>query len=77
MSHRSTLIFGNGLGMALDSEYFQLKTALSNVWDGSDPLSDSHKRRVLSILSGTTETLRPESEAQLNDLQIAISLQKF
>lgn len=58
--------------MALDPEYFQLKTALSNVWGGSESLSDSHKRRVLSILSGTTETLRPESEAQLNDLQIAI-----
>jgi hypothetical protein len=55
MSDRSTIVFGNGLGMALDPEYFQLKSALYNVWNDPDLLSDDQKKLIQTVLPGTSD----------------------
>ncbi|PIT71219.1 hypothetical protein B9Z42_16050 [Limnohabitans sp. B9-3] len=72
MSDRATIIFGNGLGMALDPDYFQLKSALYSVWNDSDLLSKDQKKLIQTALPGTSDEVYPESEDQLNELQVAI-----
>jgi hypothetical protein len=72
MSDRSTIVFGNGLGMAIDPSYFQLKSALYNVWNDPDLLSDGQKKLIQTALPGTSDEVYPESEDQLNELQVAI-----
>jgi len=69
---RSTIIFGNGLGMALDPDYFSLKSALYKVWNDTNLLSDAQKRLIQTALPGTSDEVYPEGEEQLNDLQVAI-----
>ncbi|MBU2591397.1 MAG: SIR2 family protein [Nitrospinota bacterium] len=72
MTKRSTIIFGNGLGMALDPEYFPLKAGLNSVWNNTCHLKPEHKSLILSAISGTTKELAPVSEEQLDKLQTAI-----
>ncbi len=73
MGNRSTIIFGNGVGMALDPDYFQLKTGLKTVWDNSNLLSVSHKKLIQSALPSTIEEAYPDAEESLGKLQDAIS----
>lgn len=58
--------------MALDSNYFSLKTALHNIWNNSDLLTESHRKLIQSALPRTSNDSYPESEDMLDDLQIAI-----
>ncbi len=58
--------------MALDPEYFQLKAALFEVWNNTELLSDAHKKLIQTALPSTSESIYPEGEEQLNDIQIAI-----
>jgi len=74
---RSTLIFGNGLGMALDPNYFALATALREVWSGSANFYAHHKRLVSSAIPGLTENDFPHTEEQLDQLQVAIVASEF
>ena len=53
---RSTLIIGNGRGMALDSEYFCLTTAMCGVWDSED-LTDVQKELIRSCLPVGCDTI--------------------
>ncbi|GEK50642.1 SIR2 family protein [Vreelandella venusta] len=69
---RSLLIFGNGIGLALNPEYFSLKNGLTSVWNDTDHLSEKHKELILSAIEGTTEEKPPCSEDQLDQLQVAI-----
>jgi hypothetical protein len=69
---RTTVIFGNGLGMALDPNYFQLKAALEKVWNDTDLLSTQHKALIKSVLPDTSDKAYPESEEQLDNLQVAL-----
>ena len=47
---RKTLIFGNGLGMALDSQYFMLTNAMAHVWNDPNAISDVHKGLISQCL---------------------------
>jgi len=74
---RSTIIFGNGLGMALDPQYFRLESALRSVWNGSEDFHPEHKRLVQSALPNLNEAEYPQTEAQLDQLQVALLAAKF
>lgn len=69
---RSLLVFGNGMGLALNSEYFSLKNGLTRVWNDTGHLSEKHKELILSAIEGTTQENPPCSEEQLDQLQVAI-----
>ena len=71
---RSTLIIGNGLGMALDSEYFCLTTAMCGVW-GSEDLTDVQKELIRSCLPVGCD--RPENEDDFDILQLAVMACSF
>jgi len=43
---RKLLIFGNGLGMALDPSHFSLERALKDVWNNADFLTSEHKTLI-------------------------------
>lgn len=74
---KHTLIFGNGLGMAIDGQYFALRSGLQSVWNGSEHFTAKHKRLVLSAIPGLSVDQYPESEKQLDQLQIAMAASEF
>ncbi|MDO6670554.1 SIR2 family protein [Cobetia amphilecti] len=61
---RKLIIFGNGLGMALDSDYFLLSRALEKVWDLDDFLSDEQKELIKACLD-TDQCPRSEEELDI------------
>lgn len=61
---RKTVIFGNGLGMALDHQAFSLDRALSVVWDDPDMLSDAQKELICNCLPDDRAG-RPEESKRL------------
>ncbi len=67
---RKLLIFGNGLGMALDPDHFLLKKALEDTWQDSVILNDEQKR-LISMCTGKDQA--PEGEHELDKLHLAIS----
>ncbi len=77
MSNRSTIIFGNGLGMALDPNYFNLKAALSNVWNSSKAISKKQKSLIKSALPNFGDDSYPESEEMLDNIHLAIDAAEF
>jgi hypothetical protein len=74
---RFLFIFGNGLGMALDSDYFSLSSGLQSVWNGSEYFTAEHKRLVTSAIPGLSSEGFPESEEQLDQLQVAIVASEY
>lgn len=74
---RSTIVFGNGLGMALDSAYFPIGAGLDSVWSGSDYFGSAHKELVKTAIPGLTEDAYPSTEEQLDDLQVAIVASEY
>ncbi|MDP4532519.1 SIR2 family protein [Marinobacter salarius] len=69
---RSTLVFGNGLGRTLDNDFFQLRTALGDVWEHSENFTREQRELVISALPDTNPDRFPCSEDQLDKLQIAL-----
>lgn len=69
---RSLLIFGNGLGMALNPNYFSLPMGLHSVWNSTEHLSPEHKALITSAIPGTSPILPPSAEWQLDKLHGAI-----
>jgi hypothetical protein len=63
--------------MALDPEYFQLESALRFVWNSSNAFHPLHKRLVQSALPDLNEAEHPQTEAQLDQLQVALLAAKF
>jgi hypothetical protein len=74
---RSLLITGNGIGLALNPEYFSLEKGLIDVWSDTDHLSADHKELILSAIKGTAQDSPPISEDQLDQLQVAIIATEF
>lgn len=74
---RSVLIFGNGLGMALNPTYFALQAALLRVWNGTEHLCAEHKALITSAIPETTPTIPPSAEWQLDKLHGAISAAEY
>ncbi len=69
---RATIIFGNGLGMAIDKDFFDLKNALKHIWDHSDNVKEAHKKLIRTALPEILPDLYPLSEDVLDKLQVAI-----
>ncbi len=65
---RSTIIIGNGLGMALDPNFFSLDTALEDVWQDSDCLTEHQKVLIGKCLAEQGSGERPKSEDDLDIL---------
>lgn len=68
---RKTLIFGNGLGMALDPHHFYLPNALQYIWN-SDALDPNHRQLISACLPHQPGNC-PQSEDDLDKLHVAIS----
>lgn len=68
---RKTLIFGNGLGMALDSEFFDLDNAIGRTWEAG-VLDDPQKVLITQCLP-TPGAERPHGEDDMDNLQLALS----
>lgn len=74
---RSLLIFGNGLGMALNPTYFALQAGLLSVWNSTEHLSPEHKNLITTAIPGTSPTAPPSAEWQLDKLHGAISATEY
>lgn len=74
---RSTIIVGNGIGLALDADYFSLSTGLREVWNNTDHLTRAHKSLIRSAIEGTSVHNPPEGEDQLDILHFAIIATEF
>jgi len=68
---RKTIIFGNGLGMAIDPVHFSLGNALNNVWNSST-LPWEHKSLISRCLPHP-QVQCPQGEDELDALHLAIS----
>lgn len=66
---RKTLVFGNGIGMALDSTHFSLDHAIGTVWDDDNVLETDSKELICACISGSD---RPHGESDLDKLQISL-----
>jgi hypothetical protein len=76
---RKTIIFGNGLGMALDDQAFRLSTAISEVWSDGEFLTDEQRSLISACLEvGVIDEGRPpESEQELDRLQRVLAACDF
>lgn len=68
----SLFLFGNGLGMSIDSDFFSLTNAMKSAWQNND-LSCDHKTIISKCLSGDnhgsiTEPTAPTREEHLNKI---------
>jgi hypothetical protein len=70
---RKTIIFGNGLGMALDSQYFTLEKAIAEIWDNGASLTDIDKDLIRKCLyAQDCQSDKPSCEDDLEVLQRAV-----
>ena len=73
-----TILFGNGLGRAVDNAYFSLQTGIQSVWN--DPadvvLTAANKRLVLQCLPDP-KPLMPSSEDELETIHQVIRACNF
>lgn len=69
---RKTIIFGNGLGMALDPNYFSLDRAIGEVW-ADDAILDEVGRTLIKNCLPPQADARPHGEGDLDTLQVALS----
>jgi SIR2-like domain len=74
---RFTIVIGNGLGMAIDKEYFKLQNGLKTVWSDTSNFSQEQKNLVISTISGLSSEDYPSSEEQLDTLQVAVVATEF
>lgn len=73
---RKTIIFGNGLGMALNPNRFSLDQAIGTVWEDVNILSDEQKQLICNCLPNDRNG-RPQGEDELDKLQLALSACDF
>ncbi|MEM1444900.1 MAG: SIR2 family protein [Planctomycetota bacterium] len=76
---RSTLVIGNGLGMALDANRYSLSSALNSAWfsTGVGALSANDKQRVVQCLPTDDLSIAPSTEEELEVLQRVITACDF
>lgn len=74
---RKTLIFGNGLGMALAPQAYSLDRALRVIWEDNAFLSGEQKGLIQACLPEGTEFDRPSDENDLDVLQRVLSACDF
>lgn len=73
---RKTIIFGNGLGMALNPTYFSIDRAIGVVWNDSALLNSASKELIIKCLPRESDG-RPHGENELDTLQLALSACDF
>lgn len=66
---RKTILFGNGLGMALMPAVYNLDTVLKEVWNRNDLLTIAQKDLISQCLPQKSFENRPSSEEDLDRLQ--------
>ena len=64
---RNAIVFGNGLGMALDSTHFSLSNALNAVWEDPNILDPAQKKLIDDCIPG----VKPTDESDLDKLHLA------
>lgn len=74
---RAVLIFGNGLGMALNPRYFALKAGLHHAWNNTAHLLAEQKTLITNAIPGTNRDTPPCSEEQLDKLHGAIGATEY
>ena len=74
---RSVIVVGNGLGRALDNQFFMLSSGLSYVWNSGFSFERRHKDLMISTIDGVDAKQYPELEDQLDKLQVAIMASDF
>lgn len=74
---REVLIFGNGLGRAIDNEYFDLSRALKDAWDDNEVLDDTGREMIRRCISPDAlvdnEEIWPRGEHELDPLQKVVA----
>lgn len=73
---RKTLVFGNGLGMALNPKVFSLDYAIGAVWGDQNILSNDAKDLIRACLPRNGSD-RPHGESDLDTLQLSLSACEF
>ncbi|MGY4524266.1 SIR2 family protein [Pseudomonas sp. TE21394] len=68
---RKTLIFGNGLGMALDPRHFSLNRALGDVWENPHHLPVAQKDLIARCVGDGGQA--PQGEDQLDTLHVVVA----
>lgn len=71
-SKRATIVFGNGLGMALNPDYFKLDSGFHSVWETSTSLSPEQKKLIQSTIPTLSEKNSSSIEDKLDELQLAL-----
>ncbi|MDX1742363.1 MAG: hypothetical protein R3186_02045, partial [Ruegeria sp.] len=72
----SLFVFGNGLGRALDNQFFSLQQAMQVAWDDDDILTGEQRQLIRSCLPIDlieNDDRAPTSEEELEDLQRVLS----
>tara|TARA_R110000868_G_scaffold393332_2_gene664295 strand:+ start:80 stop:1204 length:1125 start_codon:yes stop_codon:yes gene_type:complete len=69
---KKLIIFGNGLGMALNPDHFLLTNAMTRVWDCPTRLSVGEKT-TLGSLKGIETATGPKNEDELATAQVALA----
>jgi len=75
MNSRKLLIFGNGLGMAIDPNHYSLNNALKAVWDNNKLWYDQTDK--LLIQNCIPHRHCPNSEDDMDDLYLAATACEF
>jgi hypothetical protein len=76
----TTLFFGNGLGRAIDNNYFSLGSGIANVWNNTSApfvnvLTQNEKLAILNclpLINGQTPVM-PQNESELLALQLILN----
>jgi hypothetical protein len=68
---RTTILIGNGLGMALDPTYFSISAAMDDVWNNSTCLSAEQRNLILQCLDVQNAGDQPEEETDLYIMHLA------
>ena len=69
---RRTIIIGNGLGMALDPVFFNLDSAMAEVWNRPDCLTPIQKEQIKSCINVQGVNDRPHGEEHLDVLHVVV-----
>ncbi len=69
---RGLLIFGNGLGMAVDQEYFQLSVGIKRVWESTGQLTQEQKELIKRALPNKDVAECPSGEPDLKLIHLAL-----
>lgn len=67
---KKIIIFGNGLGMALDPVHFSLNAALADIWDRENFLNDEQKHLIERCVGRQGA---PEGEPELDQLHRVVT----